>query len=284
VEEQKPAPLNRLLRELPPGLLADTRWLQAHGQTRSLIHDHVRKGYLERLSARLYRRTSSETADRVRWEVAVISAQQLNGAAVHVGGPTALAMLGKAHYLRLGGEHRVYLYDADHTAPTWLRSLEVSADFVIRTKSMFVDASLGVDWRRIDLGTGRLGAERVDPKVVEPWDHFLRISGEERAIIELMDEIPETVGFEHADEIFQSLTNLRPSVLTRLLQACTSIKAKRLFLFYADRHDHSWRRRVAADAVDLGKGKRQLARGGRLDPTYQITVPAELLARNPDAA
>ena len=283
VDEQKPAPLNRLLRELPPGLLADTRWLQAHGLTRSLIHDYVRRGWLERLGARLYRRAATDSVEKIRWEVAVISAQQLNEADIHVGGPTALGLLGKAHYLRLSGEHRVYLYDPDRTAPTWLRSLELSAELTLRTKSIFSDKALGLEWRRIDLGTGRLGAESVDPKVLEPWDHFLRISGEERATIEMMDEIPETVGFEHADEIFQSLTNLRPSVLNRLLQTCTSVKGKRLFFFFADRHGHAWRRRIDQDSVNLGRGKRQLVPGGKLDPVYQITVPASIHSLNPPA-
>jgi hypothetical protein len=30
------------------------------------------------------------------------------------------------------------------------------------------------------------------------------------------------------------------------------------------------------ESVDLGKGKRVLAKGGKLDPVYQITVPSDL--------
>lgn len=283
MSEQKPAPLNRLLKELPPGLLADTGWLRSQGLSRSLVHDYIQRGLLERVGARLYRRGAADSADTIRWEVAILSAQQLNRASVHVGGPTALALLGLAHYLKLGGEHRVYLYDPEHTAPTWLNATKLSADIVKRTKRLFSGDGLGLEWRRIDLGTGRLGAQPVEPKILEPWDHFLRLSGEERAVIEMMDEIPSSVGFEHADEIFQSLTNLRPSLLSRLLQTCTSVKAKRLFLFYADRHGHAWRSRVDRDSVDLGKGKRQLVPGGKLDPEYQITVPAKLLEDNPVA-
>lgn len=280
MDRQKAGHLNRLLKELPPGLLADTRWLQARGLSRSLIHDYVQSGWLERLGPRLYRRAPADSTTPIQWEVAVLSAQQLNGANIHVGGPTSIALLGRAHYLQLGGEHRVYLYDPDHAAPTWLRAINLTSKLILRTKTQFSKETLGVEWRRIDLGTGRLGAQAADPKIVEPWDHFLRLSGEERATLEMMDEIPETVSFEQADEIFQSLTNLRPSLLSQLLQACTSIKAKRLFFFYADRHGHAWWRRVDRDSVDLGKGKRQLVRGGKLDPAYQITVPATLYERN----
>jgi hypothetical protein len=277
VDVQNPPPLNRLLKELSPGLLADTGWLQAHGVTRSLTHDYVRRGLLERVGPRLYRRTATEPTDTPRWEVAILSAQQLNNAAIHLGGPTALSLLGKSHYLQLGGEHRVYVYDPDHSAPKWLSSIPLTAQILKRTKSIFSDRDLGLEWRRIDLGTGRLGAQPVDPKVIEPWDHFLHLSGEERSTLEMMDEIPENISFEHADEIFQGLTTLRPTLLGQLLTSCSSVKAKRLFFFFADRHGHAWARRLDRDSVDLGKGKRQLVNGGKFDPTYQITVPAEFL-------
>ena len=34
--------------------------------------------------------------------------------------------------------------------------------------------------------------------------------------------------------------------------------------------------RLDRDGIDLGKGKRMLVRGGKLDPKYQITVPEDL--------
>jgi hypothetical protein len=35
-------------------------------------------------------------------------------------------------------------------------------------------------------------------------------------------------------------------------------------------------RRLNKEAIDLGKGKRLLARGGALNTAYQITVPKDL--------
>ena len=60
------------------------------------------------------------------------------------------------------------------------------------------------------------------------------------------------------------------------LEECTSVKVKRLFFFFADRHQPGWLRHLDRARVDLGKGKRMLVRGGRLDPVYQITVPETL--------
>ena len=111
-----------------------------------------------------------------------------------------------------------------------------------------------------------------------------KAAGEERAAIEMLDEVPEDVAFEFADEIFQGLSNLRPRLVTRLLASCRSVRAKRLFLFYADRHGHAWCKHVDRSQVDLGKGKRQLVAGGRLDARYQITVPLALSASREDGA
>jgi hypothetical protein len=55
------------------------------------------------------------------------------------------------------------------------------------------------------------------------------------------------------------------------------VKVKRLFFVYADKHQHGWRAHVDPTGVDLGAGDRAFTAGGRLHPTYRITVPAELL-------
>src|SRR3546814_18942463 len=72
---------------------------------------------------------------------------------------------------------------------------------------------------------------------------------------------------------------LRPRLLTNPLYGCVSIRAKRLFLFFADRHDHGWSKHIDRQHIDLGRGKRQLVTGGRLDARYQITVPATFTAK-----
>lgn len=100
----------------------------------------------------------------------------------------------------------------------------------------------------------------------------------------MMDGLPDSPTFDHADTIFENLTTLRPTLLTQLLQTCTRIRAKRLFLFFADRHHHGWEKHVDRANIDLGRGKRQLVAGGRLDARYQITVPAGMSTKAGDGA
>ena len=100
----------------------------------------------------------------------------------------------------------------------------------------------------------------------------------ERALFELLDELPKHESFHQVDMLVEGLRTLSPRRLEKLLADCRSIKVKRLFFFFADRHQHAWVKRIDRSKVDLGTGKRMLVKGGRLDPVYQITVPDDLYA------
>ena len=108
------------------------------------------------------------------------------------------------------------------------------------------------------------------------WGLPLTLSSPERAYLEMLDELPQRESFHQADMLMQGAANFRPRRLQKLLQDCASVKVKRLFFFFAERHGHAWLKRLDKSAVDLGKGKRMLVRGGRLDPVNLITVPEDL--------
>lgn len=104
----------------------------------------------------------------------------------------------------------------------------------------------------------------------------LTVSTPERAILELLDEVPKRETFHQADVLMEGLRNLSPRRLQALLADCKNVKVKRLFFWFAERHNHAWLQKIDRSAIDLGKGKRMLMRGGKLDPKYQITVPEDL--------
>lgn len=74
----------------------------------------------------------------------------------------------------------------------------------------------------------------------------------------------------------EGLNNLRPVSVQKLLQNCTSVKVKRLFLYMAEKAGHEWFSFLDTDKIDLGHGKRMITRGGSLNVKYQITIPGEL--------
>jgi hypothetical protein len=108
------------------------------------------------------------------------------------------------------------------------------------------------------------------------WDWKLILSTPERAMLELLDELPARETFHQVDMLMHGLTDPSPRRLQALLSDCKSIKVKRLFFFFADRHAHAWLKPLKKEKFDLGAGKRLLVRGGKLDQAYQITVPEDL--------
>jgi hypothetical protein len=109
------------------------------------------------------------------------------------------------------------------------------------------------------------------------------MSTPERAILEAMDELPDHESFHTLDMVFESLTTLRPRLLSDLLQACRKIKVRRLFFVFADRHDHPWRKRIDPQAFDLGTGDRALVQGGKIHPRYRIMVPEDFVKLEADS-
>ena len=104
----------------------------------------------------------------------------------------------------------------------------------------------------------------------------LIVSTPERAILEVLLDLPEKISFEHADELVQSLTSLSPQNLQQLLEGCKNVKVKRVFLWLADRYNYPWLSRLDLDKIDLGSGNRMLVKGGKLNTKYKISVPEVL--------
>jgi hypothetical protein len=255
--------LNQLERTLPQGLVVDATWLTQHGYSTSLRSQYVTAGWLEQPVKRVYRRPLGP----LTWQHVVTSLQTLLGHELVVGGRTALDLQGYAHYLAQSATE-VHLY-GPKPLPSWVHSLPVDATFRYHNSARL--------FRQSDSAGGALlwGGQAV-VKWTAQTDAPLMISTIERAILEVMDELPNRASFDQVDALMEGLTNLSPRRLQELLVACRSVKVKRLFFFFADRHRHAWLRQLQMDRVDLGRGKRLIARGGKLDPAYQITVPGDL--------
>ncbi|MBV7521334.1 type IV toxin-antitoxin system AbiEi family antitoxin [Ensifer sp. ENS12] len=270
MNEQRASRLKILLASVPPGFYVDSKWLSAQGIRRSSVADYVGAGWLRHVAHGLYQRPGTGPIGERDWRVLALSVQTLMGHPVHVGGMTALQQMGYRHYLSFGAAEQVYLYAPRF--PSWLDQALLDAPLHLRKTSLFADAGHGLD------GVGDKGSAGDAPR--EWWDWTLRLSSPERAILEALDELPDGESFHSIDMVFQSLVSLRPRRLMMLLTACRSVKVKRLFFVYADRHAHAWFKHLDRDSLDLGAGDRSLVKGGRLHPTYRITLPQDLMTDN----
>jgi len=238
---------------LPDGLVVDRKWLKQNGFNRPRIDAFLRAGDLQAVARGAYRRPGPP----LKWEHIVYSLQQL-GFPVHVGGRSALEMQGLVHYLPLG-RRSVAVYGVSHW-PAWAEQLVVEYRLESHNPRMFVSLPDAV----------------LTERPFGHWDWPLRYAAPELAFLELFAELESPEDFELADKLFESAATLRPLVVRTLLLACTHIKAKRLFLWFSNRHKHPWFSVLNTDGINLGKGKRMLVKGGALDTQYLITVPRNM--------
>jgi len=278
MDEHSKSKLNSLQKLLPEGLLAPTSWLEARGYSRSLLAGYVKRGWLESPARGVYRRPGSS----LDWKHVVATLQRQvveREPLVHVGGLTALQHRGKAHYVPLGRNQPVLLF-GPHSLPGWVKAVPLAEKFVMRPDAMF--ASLRV-WREpggalADEKGNTLSedalADRGLTEVALGRDEWkLVYATEERAMLEMVSDVPGRETLDHADLVMQGMAGLRPARVTRLLAACTSVKTKRLFLALAERHQHAWVSRLEWSAFNWGSGKRRLFAGEPMHPKYQISWP-----------
>lgn len=252
--------LNRLAQLLPEGVAAPAAWLASEGFSRQLVRKYVRSGWLHPLARGVFGRPTQPVAA----EGLILGLQRLAGAEFHVGGISALNRLGHAHYLPLGREP-MHLWGRDRV-PAWVTAASLHEHLIFHREGLF------------DEQASNIGLTPISTRVRE-WT--LVASAPERAIIEVLSLVDESESsFIHASEHFEGLTALRPKVINELLVACNSLKVKRLFLFLAYHYAYPWSEKLDRSAIDLGKGKRLIVRGGRYDREFRITVPGRFSAEH----
>jgi len=244
--------LNPLIADWPVGAVYATSWLKKSGFSDQLLNRYKKSHWLTSVGSGALKRAG----DEVSYQGAVYALQKQLDSSIHVGAKTALALQGKAHYLQLGNVTATLFGGSEAKLPRWFNK----ADWNVKTdyySTSFLPPELGL----VDL---------------ELKTFTVKISSPARAIMECLYLAPDKQDLMECYELLESLTNLRPQQVQVLLEACTSVKVKRLFLFLAERAKHSWFEYLDLTKIDLGAGKRSITPNGVFNKKYQITVPKEL--------
>jgi hypothetical protein len=277
--DQTPSKLNHLQSLLPEGLLVDSAWLEKAGYSRQLRAKYVANGWLEMPARGAYRRPVALINGvvpnaSVEWERAVCSLQMMLGHPVYVGGRTSLELQGFGHYISVWRANEVHLY-SPAPMPGWFSQLNLGVHIKVHRRTLFAGDVSTLTHETQPAGKSDSPNFMLHRSTEMRWP--LRIASAERAILEYVDELPDHESFEQVDKFMDGLGTLSPRRLQVLLEACLSVKVKRLFLLMAERHNHAWFKRLDLKRIDLGAGKRALVENGRYNPKYQITVPEFLL-------
>lgn len=183
-----------------PGRPLTARWLADNGVSPQLASQYVRNGWLERLGRGFFvRKGDSPTLER---SLAV----GMSGG--HVGGKTALAWHGHRHNLYFEERVLVYSHSGARLAPWLSERFPVEA----RNRKLF--------------GQG-------DKAGVEARSDGVPVSEPERAVLEMLSEVPSRQSMEEAENLVDMLYGLRPPLMQEMLEDCLSVKAVRLFLTMA---------------------------------------------------
>ncbi len=255
----KPAMFEASLESvLPLGLLANRKGLLGQGVGVHKLDNALKSGKLIALAPGVYARSGLP----VSWQGLALGLQRLYPEG-SLGGLTALELQGLGHFAPLASERTVHFY-APAKEPTWLQKLNVGCKIVWhKSESLWVPSFKEISNRFSDI----------------PWRDDLeplKVSCAEKALLELLEDVPASVSFDYADALMQGSTSLSPVKLEQLLHACTSVKVKRLFFWLAGRYQYAWLKKIDPTKFDLGSGKRVLVKGGKLDKQFQITVPEHL--------
>lgn len=278
----------KLLKLVPEAMPVTRQWLMERDKDldRHAVDNLVKSGQLVSLAHGVYIRPGTT----LTWESVVCCLQNVLRTDLSVGGMTALELKGLSHYVALSGKRTIHLYGKD-PLPKWVSG--ILTDVVFTRHKVLFGPSDGLD------ATG-LATDEYDPGQKKLYDFsstaayahetrpeegawpFTR-SSPERAYLEILMDVPDTVSFEHADQLMQGMTSLSPRRLEQLLKLTKNIKVRRLFYWFAERQQYTWFKKLPAlptlDELGLGSGKRMIAQSGKLDTKYMITVPEEFLRR-----
>ena len=245
--------LKSLVHALPRHGVVTRSALGALGVTPQHTQKYVAGGWLESLGAGVFKRPG----DTPTWQGSLHALQAQDGLAVHVGGLTALAAEGTSQFVRLGREE-VWLFSAPTVRPPlWFRRHRWP-EKVTHVTSKFLPAGAAV-------------------RAQEFGGFSLLASAAERAILECLLLGPERMDLVETYGLLENQRTLRPKVMQSLLETCSSVKVKRLFMFMAERARLPVVTKLARERIDLGTGARSIVPKGAYVAKYEIVVPRSLV-------
>lgn len=245
--------INYLLQNWPNGTIALSFWLKEQGISTSLQERYRKSGWIEPIGIGAFKRPG----DNISWKGGLYALQKQAKLPIHVGGLTSVVLQGSGHYIRF--KENIQLFGFSNTKaplPVWFRNYRWE-DIIQLYRTKFLP-------------------EGVALKEYGDKNFNIIISTLERAILECLYLAPQHVDIVEGYHIMEGLVGLRPDILQELLEKCTSVKVKRLFLYMAEKTNHAWLQFIDTKNIDLGSGKRSFVKEGFYHTKYQITLPKEL--------
>ncbi len=255
---KKQTKLNLLMRNWPDGQIKSSVWLNSKGYGANFIQKYKSNKWIDSIGTGAFKKAG----DEVTWDAALDCLQSQLKSEVHVGGKSALELAGRAQYLKMKETTVVLLSNKKEALPVWIRKYNWKVKLDYKVKNIFKS--------NLDFGEKLNGFTVIDTDRAS-----IVVSSPERAYLEYLDDLPKLSSYTEAKEIMENMISIRSSMIQHLLENCTSLKVKRLFLHFAEKVNHPWFKKLNLEKIDLGNGKRVIFKNGVLDKKYNITVPKD---------
>ncbi len=242
--------LNQLMNNWLHGTVNTMTEFTKKGYNKDLIKKYKQSKWIESISTGAYKLFN----DTIEWYGIINAIQSQLEMTIHPGGKTALMLKGYSHYI-MAELKEIYLFgQQNEILPQWVKNTEFIKTFRYKRTKLFQN----------DNKTGLI--EYVENQI------SIIISSPERAMLEMLYLVPKYHTTNESILIMEGLTTLRSDILQDLLEKCNSVKAKRLFLYIAEKFKYFWLKNLDIDKINLGSGKRAIDKKGKLDKKYLIVV------------
>ncbi|NLB64687.1 MAG: hypothetical protein GX801_11405 [Fibrobacter sp.] len=245
--------INQLLQQQPKNVVYTSSWMVQNGYSLELQRTYRNSKWFQSIGEGAMVRSG----EIVNYLGALYALQKQLGMAVHLGGKTALEFQGLLHYLNFSQTEVTLFGGSGVRLPTWFEKGQWKTPISYQTSNFLPAKASLISWQ----ATG----------------FEVLISSPIRAFLELLLLLKESAEYVPIYEILLGMNNLHPKDVQAILEVCSSVKVKRLFLFMAEKTGHSWFNYLNIEDMELGRGKRSLVNEGVYDYKYKITVPKDLM-------
>jgi len=239
--------VKKLVGLIPDNAVATTAFLRGEGFSYSSLSGYKSRSWLDEFGHGAYCRHKHNPSIFAGLDAAF---HQL-GLDVRIGGRSALSRKGFLHFIPFGNSKTSLYINRGQRLPAWFVS-QYGGKYTL-SATMILPPNLGIT------------------TITEGSFRFLQ-SDPERAILELLEQVPKNIQLNECYQILEMMTTLRPSLLQSLLEGCTSVKVKRLFLLLSEDLKHAWFDNLNLTRISLGAGCRIINKGGSFVAKYNLVV------------
>lgn len=245
--------INNILQLQDKNSILFSSWLTKQGLSTSEISQLVVSGWLDRIAQGVYK---FKGASPTLYDTIHSYNDQL-GKHCYIGAGTALDLRGYYHFIPMGKQPCFLFTPKNERLPLWINTLDWDMTIQYFTTNIFGDDGLGLE------NNTSVGMD-------------LTISSPERAIMECLYLCPKYFSQMDVYYLMETLSTLRPVLVQEILEHCTSVKVKRLFMYMAERSGFQWFKSLNIPGINLGSGARIVEKNGVYNSKYQITISKEL--------